>query len=386
MEKAWHMTLSEYQQTVTPLLKKYYKFMEKYPQYFKRADYYGLKYLTPQEFFDKEMESLIVQGYKNIATKDYIDELWSSKYSSNKGIEPDYNVPKDIIKQYEEQMKVFQEIFGEFVSKIESDETRNNKRTIRRVSETDIYVEELLDKKITPQRLQEIFDSVGLRIPKRIQEMKNKVEKKGYDRSFEVLKATRNKEFAKKVYNALGSSVQVLKDRYRNRMEDLIERWLNFDGPFYRFEDKMKDPMMTQVVRNLLDKDKNKIAEYDKQMEVLEKDYADSFIMEFVHNINYKLAKTNEDFGYPEIKINSIQFNRGRMEGTLSMKYSDFDLFVEVDVILAGGYNIQRLHERYLIKIFKDGKIINLEKLDNLKESRIQNFQEFINESNMQGE
>jgi hypothetical protein len=384
MEKAWHMTLSEYQQKVTPILKKYKKFVEKYPQYFKRADYSGLYYLTPQEFFDKEMEKLVAQGYKNIANKEYIDDSWLTRFSGDDKVMPDYEVPADIKKQYDEQIKVLEEIFGKYTKKVESDEIKNNKRTIRRVSEEDTYVEELLDKEITPERLQEIFDSVGLRIPKRIQDMKAKVEKQGYDRSTQKSKAARDKEFVKKVYDSLGSSVQVLKDRYRNRIEGLLDRWKKYADKPYKFETEIKDPLIFTMF-SLVDKDRNKIPDFEKKMEALEKEYAESFILEFVYNINNKLVQVNEEFGYPEIKIENISFGKGRMEGKITMKYPSLELSVAVEVILAGGYNIQKLHERYLIKIFKDGKLVNLEKLDNLKkelkENRFQNFTEFLNEN-----
>lgn len=379
-QKAWHMTLTEYQEKVTPLLKKFFKFVEKYPQYFRKADYYGLFYLTPQEFLEKEMEKMIAQGYKNIANKEYIDTSWSDSYmSSSRGTRPEYDVPADILKQYKDQIEELDKIFSPFTNKVERDEVKNNKRTIRRVADGDTYVEELLDKEITPHRLQEIFDSVGLRIPKRIQQMKNKVESAGYDRSSQLLKAKKDKEFLKKVYQALGNSIQVLRDRFRSRVEGLIERWKKFEGPSYRFEDQIKDPVVNDVLR-LLDKEKNKIPQFEERMKVLEDAYAESFIVEFVHNINNKLAIVNEEFGHPEIKINNIGFRSGRMEGTLSMEYPNFKLFVEVEVILAGGYNIQRLHERYLIKIFKDGKMINLEKLDKLgklEESKFLNFSQF---------
>lgn len=374
------MTLSEYQSQVTPLFKEWKKFLRKNESYFKSADYYGLYQLT----FSQYME---VQKNAQYYVEKYSIERWTKDYHK---IAEDPS--KEIIEQYNSFIEKFKQFFTENdMKKIEKDEAKSNKRSIRRAIDNDFYIDALKDGIVTPQRLVEIFASVGVNMPSRIQKMKYKVEVEGYDRSKELAQAKKTKEFEDALRKELKPYYEALKLREMNRLMKLITDFEDKykadlsnipsgsrSGDRREYERyKEEQALYSQVTDFFTSKyDKNtdhskiwkasRVANFDQHMEDRITAYAENFIIKLVQRLEFKLRVINSKLGQPVLTVVSSGSNAGNFEGVIKATWSNgVEIFIEAEVIIAGGM-IQTDHYRYLLKPFYNKKYIDIEDIDAL--------------------
>jgi hypothetical protein len=363
------MTLSEYNQTVTPVLKDFYKFIKKNSKYFKKADFYGVVYHTFQEY----MEYQLSRKYTYSGSQEYYENEWKKNHVVDA-------VPSEIYSKYLEFQEIFKTLFGiSNLSKIESDEQKSNKRSVRRAIDSDLYIEYLKDGIITPDKLVEVFSSVGLKIPNNILKLKAKVETQGYNRSIENTLLAKTKEFQDVLRKELEPHYNKLKDIKKTRVMFFVDKFeKQFDQQLHKFGQSFSfEPVKNEaisLIQKLFKVDytegKNiytRLSEFDCIVEKMSIQYAESFIESFIFRIEEKLLVINNKLGSPSISFSNIKFSHGELEGIVNISWtSGITITIEAQVIIAGGYHIQTEHCRYLLKPFYKGKLIDLEKIDNL--------------------
>jgi len=204
LKPSYLMTLSEYKEKVSPILKDFLKYMKKNTlQYYIIDNYSCLNYITYPVYKEKELESF--RRNKWNLGEDYVKKHWLER----NGVLPETNIPENISKIVNEYLDFFTKVFGEKnLSKIEFDETKGNKRSLRRAIEDDTYLNMLKNNEITVEKLTEIFDSVGVKVPVGILKRANvkpivKTEEK-------------TDEQIQKIFNGILKNLQNFKDKNVN--------------------------------------------------------------------------------------------------------------------------------------------------------------------------
>jgi hypothetical protein len=380
-KKAYEMTLEEYRELVVPNIVSYFKFLKKNSKFFVKADYYGLRYLSWNEYSQKAEESYDPKHHSNLPYDSFMKKLTEDRWrqaTQNETVQADE-------KLIEEKEVLFDNVAKfltvEDVKKFEEDEKKSNKRIVKRSADSGLYVQDLMDGKMTPERVQQIFDSVGVRVPKHVQEMKDKVQYQGYSRSTHDRLVRSSKDFEVKLRKELEPYMHHLELRYKISIEKLVNDFLtvapNFkDSRFAigeycnrkatsRSDYESKRTTLQRYVEGI-----QKVSLYDERLQEAAKQYAESFIGEFLFKVQDKLKVITAKKGIPTFEISELKFGSGRAVGNFYIHYPDATtLRMETEIIFAGGYNIQRLHDRYLFKVFKDGKLVKLEDIDKAFES-----------------
>lgn len=375
------MTLSQYQEQVTPLFKEYNKFFKKNESFFKKADYTGIYLMTFSQYMDREKNG-------SYYSEKYAIERWTRDYQKTQE-----DPSEEIVKQYNSLLEKFKQFFTDVdLKKIEKDEVKSNKRSIRRGIDSNFYIDALKDGLVTPSRLEEIFASVGVNIPTNIQKMKYKVEVEGYDRSTELAQAKKTKEFEDSLRKELKPYYDSLKDREKRRLMLLIE---NFEELYQADISNIKNSgsrsgnreeynrykaevetynQVTDFFTSKYDKHTDhskvwkaeRISSFDQHLEDRITRYAENFIVTLVQRLELKLRVINTKLGQPVLSVVSHGSNAGNFEGIIKAVWSNgIEIFIEAEVIIAGGM-VQTDHYRYLLKPFYNKKYIDLENIDSL--------------------
>lgn len=164
LKMACLITLSEYKEKITPIIKSFNKFVAKNDAYLKNSDYYGVIYNTYDEYIEKAKKK-----YESVPISKHYNRTWDESWEKD-NIEKKWlnhkPIPTEIKKTYNEYLDFFKFIFGEkYLTKIEPDETGSNKRAIKRAIDDETYINLLKDNKLNYERFEEILASVGLKVP-----------------------------------------------------------------------------------------------------------------------------------------------------------------------------------------------------------------------------
>ena len=169
------MTLDDYKAQVTPLIQEYKKFLRKNKDWFVKPDYSGIAHYSLEEALelkDSPNEVFSRIGLSNDMSKEQIVR-YNYSYMKNRSFNEEYTqepTPKNLISQNKEYIKKLQKYFtiNDINSNIEDDETKSNKRAVRRAIDKGIYKDLLSNNKVEFSELEKVADSVGVRLPKSI--------------------------------------------------------------------------------------------------------------------------------------------------------------------------------------------------------------------------
>jgi|GEM_PF-99449 len=366
------MTKEEYKKEVTPLFKALRKFISKNDAYLKKKDYYGVVYETASEYAKRE-------GCKR------------------SHVEFD-TAPDEVVNERDEFMSKFSELFGtKCLEKIQDDEANSPKRSINRAMEDGMFEKMILEGKINYVFLSKIYSDAGLKVPKKLESLEAKIKTHGYadytegrtrfianlkerfkaeveyyiveDYTKEIAPLNRYESF----YNSI--IAKGIPDEYKNqRLHYILSRWCHELG---------------KPAKLIQQKTGGDYVEYCHEASRIKKSRYVNGEGDFIENWQDQLMKdvvrgANEMFDSLAISIidhtdginkinNEIpRITDGDIENpthrgficNLTLVYSNkFEIRVTTDLIIAGGYNIQIEHWRYLFKMTHAGKRISQDEL-----------------------
>jgi hypothetical protein len=384
-EPSYLMTTEEYREKVTPIIQAYKKFLKKNKDWFVKPDYYGLAHYSLEEALEeidddnsafapkskyaeyknkKEKEEAIRENYSYKKTRKHDD-----KYTQ----EP---TPKNLIAENKEFIQKLKKYFSiyDLNHRVEDDETKSNKRAVRRAIDKDIYKGLLSDKKVELSKLEMVAESVGLRLPKSI-----------FD------KATQNQmkyeaELGKLLSNIPILSFQKLKELIMQIKVDLIPlEELVYQQEFERYSKLIEDNIGTtkkvesfKVVVPMWSDVYVVKTEY-KQENTTQRNWKGEFYTESVQYIHINSLKSNwqnnlsvwvkeyvdslknsiiiaimrnfQSINMPIKSIERLTIEVGKkgFEGSYKFTFENGSSFImNFQGVGAGGYNIQSYHFRYL--------------------------------------
>lgn len=400
LKPAYLMTLQEYQQTVTPLIQEYNKFVKKNEKFLIKPSYSGIVFKTYPEYRDAfDVSKIKRYDYnKDRTDEEFIREEWNYKKTGvydNRGIHESQNAPAALV----EQNKIYYDKLSAFFTKdelerlIDKDETKSNKRSVRRAIDNGTYKNLLEQEKITIAELKTIADSVDVKIPKRIMDehrAPDDVYKKVYDAMPAINRAILSKlvEDIKTAFLPMEKSIHAREtERYNKEIADVLGRDgfdlidLNNIIPFAVkiFTFKSEEKTRQREVRNKYGHYIRTVAEpytyvfdfdlqdnWEQQLEKEVTNYVELLKGQMIQAIIDNFQKIT----LPITGFTLIRLEEGRkgFEGVIDFAFNNGSSFrFNTEAIGAGGYNIQIYHFRYLHKFtsikLADGTVTHNEPL-----------------------
>ena len=381
---AYLMTLEEYQKTVVPVLSEYNKFIKKNFDYLASTDYNGMFYYTFPELLS-DVKKGTQKGFmfrRGEYDKGYSDEEFARRafgYRKTGKFDKEYEpakTPEGLTEKKNEYINKLRNYFTEeeIVRLIEKDELKSNKRTVKRAIDNDTYKKLLNEGKVTVEQIENVAESVGVKLPKKIfsESLKKSMESQAlYDKIYASMPSV-NKQVLSKMVDDIKETFKPLEKiiyeretkRYEKSILETLEQkeadvhklhdWLHFFDFVFKYE--------KQEERKHKEKDR-----YNRDITVTThwivglslkdgwKDAVSKAVLEEIEmlkvNMIYSIIDNFQKITMPIESIEQVSLDVGAkgFEGTYKFKFKNGSSFIfKTEAIGAGGYNIQRYHFRYL--------------------------------------
>jgi len=387
-EPSYLMTLEEYREKVTPLIQAYKKFLRKNSNYFISPEYSGIAQYTLQEALElKDSPNAVFLGSygRQMSTEKQVRHNYSYKKTrdfNDKYTEP--LVPQKLVDENKEFIKKLQKYFtiDELNNRVQDDETKSNKRAIRRAIDNDVYKDLLSNNKVELSRLQVVSESVGIRLPKSIfdkstqNQMKYEAELGKLLSNIPILSFEKLKELIKEIKVDLIPLEELVYEQEYARYTELIKGNIGKTKKaetfgvvipvwslVYKYESEYRKEQTSRM--NWKGEYYTESVQYVKLNGLTsdwEKQLA-SYLKEYVANLkNSIIIAIMRNFQSINMPIKSIQrltieVGKKGFEGSYKFTFENGSSFVmNFQGVGAGGYNIQAYHFRYLTN-FSDVKL-----------------------------
>lgn len=375
--KAYQMTLAQYQVEVTPLLQQLAKFAKKNKQYYIGGDYNGF-ILIGYEVFKED------KCYGDWMKKDpaYQDEYMSKRWEEENDVKPVRVIPQAVQDEYARIINALTEVLpyhkvtldGTRNYTVQKDEVKSNKRIVKDAIEMGTYAELIEEGVMTIEEVQTVLDSVGVRMPKSLEERV---------KEFKKLISFKLNPIMNQFMEMLTASFQAERDAYYTTFFNVytkqIEKYIEAHNVSKRSYER--DEAKRLVSQNIL-ANWYKLFKYAKDGSGIER--TADFDKNFVEILNYILDKRQEELVNTMsnkvamvlselVSVEQVYMRMGDLglEGSFKFTLSNGSFIIDTQAIFAEG-EINRAHFRYIAhykNVVKDGKSYgtqNFEKMTKL--------------------
>jgi hypothetical protein len=370
------MTLDEYKAEVTPLIKQYKKFLNKNSEWFvKPSNYIGIAQYSLQEALELKdtPNAVFLHSYgREMSTEEQVRYNYS--YHKTNDFNEKYTeplIPQKLVDENKEFIKKLQKYFTikELNSRVQDDETKSNKRAIRRAIDNDIYKDLLTNKKVELSRLKEVAESVGIKLPKSIfdkstqNQMKYEEELGKLLSNIPILSYEKLKQLIEQIKVDLKPLEELVYEQEYARYSEIIKENIGttkkvdsfkalapmWDDVYITESEYKSEPTRyvnyTESIHYI--KIKSLKSDWEKKLS----EFVKEEVSELKISIILAIMRNFQNINIPIKSIERLKIDIGKkgFEGSYKFTFENGSSFVmNFQGIGAGGYNIQKYHYRYL--------------------------------------
>jgi hypothetical protein len=395
-QPSYLMTLDEYREKVTPLIQAYKKFLKKNKDYFVKPNYYGIAHYSLEEALEQidDDDSAFARKskYADYKNKKEKESSIRNNYSYQKTRKFDENytqspTPPNLISENKDFIQKLKKYFtlNELNDRVEDDETKSNKRAVRRAIDNETYKELLSNKKVELSQLQKVSESVGIKLPKSIfdkatqNQMKYETELGKLLSNIPLLSYNKLKELIEQIkVDLIPLEEEVYEkeyERYASILKDKVGKttlvdtlnvnipmWVDLVNSEAEYKEVQKTDYRGRIYnsRERYEKINSLTSDWEKKLSAWVKEEVDSLknsiILAIINNF------TGINMPIQSVERLSIKVGYKGFEGSYKFTFENGSSFVmNFQGVGAGGYNIQRYHFRFLTTfsdvILADGSV-----------------------------
>lgn len=353
-----HMTLAEYTQTIVPVIKEIRSILKK--KYIVVDRFYAFHFFTRQALLDRAEQTTndtIIEN--NLIDQEIIDSVRNNNKSIANELLTKQDIkigkaPHDMVARLEELLSVLYSVFRpDTVCFDWAKFTKTHVESIRSAMDS-AYIEDLLKENITFDKIEEIAESVNIRVPKRIF---------AYQQTPSGITRQALSPTSKLFIDAMDKALLPHKDLVYKTIKTNIDKLLTMfpvkvgDNFPYNCLDTL-NPVQAKIIFKFCSMD------YQKALDVCSAEQYDNMVLTFLNRVEEKLNVVNSNHNCTSVTLNSTTFLNGVIETNSLIKYSDgLEITNKSSLIYAGG-EIQSYHLRYITNFWHDGKKQTQSKLD----------------------